>query len=122
MKIHDFQRHIQQQVLGPLYLILGEESFFRDKALDLLELADLEEGNEDGSVRSTTDDEMVTQRLQLLVHALSSPPLPELRPNDKLTQFDNAIHENSEAHDQEAHHEDACTNRHRIDFVVAYGT
>ena len=36
MKIQDLSRHIQQQDPTPLYLLLGEEAYFRDQALDQL--------------------------------------------------------------------------------------
>ncbi len=39
MKVQDFQRQIQSQSLAPLYLIIGEEPFFRDQALELFRLA-----------------------------------------------------------------------------------
>jgi DNA polymerase-3 subunit delta len=39
MNVQDLQRHIKQDDLAPLYLILGEESYFRDQALDVLRQA-----------------------------------------------------------------------------------
>ncbi len=39
MNVHDLQRQITQQGLAPLYVLLGEEPYFCDHALDLLRLA-----------------------------------------------------------------------------------
>ena len=39
MNVQDLQRHIKQHGPAPLYLILGEESYFRDQALDVLRQA-----------------------------------------------------------------------------------
>jgi DNA polymerase-3 subunit delta len=39
MNVQDLQRHIQQEEPASLYLILGEESYFRDQALNLLKQA-----------------------------------------------------------------------------------
>ena len=52
MKVHDLQRQIVQQGLAPLYLIIGEEPYFRDQALDVLRLVNQDEeggGASDGS-------------------------------------------------------------------------
>lgn len=47
MNVLDLQRHIAQQGPTPLYLILGEESYFRDQALDMLREAYLDGGSRD---------------------------------------------------------------------------
>ena len=38
MNIQDLKRQIQSKALAPLYMIIGEEPYFRDQALDLLRL------------------------------------------------------------------------------------
>lgn len=43
MNVHDLQRQITQQGLAPLYVILGEEPYFGDQALELLRLAQQDE-------------------------------------------------------------------------------
>ena len=42
MNVQELLRHIKQQGLSPLYLILGEESYFRDQALEALSQTDHE--------------------------------------------------------------------------------
>jgi len=56
MNVHDLQRHIKQQGPTPLYLILGEESYFRDQALDLLGRDHQERGSRDVADGSTSDE------------------------------------------------------------------
>ncbi len=57
MKVHDLSRHIQQQGPTPLYLLLGEESYFRDQALDLLrQSAQVTEGHDAASSGSRADE------------------------------------------------------------------
>lgn len=59
MKVQDLSRHIQQQEAALLYLLLGEESYFRDQALDLLRQAPqvTDSGNvADGSTSDETPD------------------------------------------------------------------
>ena len=53
MNVQDLSRHIKQQGLRRLYLILGEESYFRDRALDLLRHVQQEESRCDGEDRLT---------------------------------------------------------------------
>ena len=45
MNIQDLQRHVTQEKLSPLYAILGDESYFRDRALKILQRVH-EEGND----------------------------------------------------------------------------
>ena len=58
MNVQDFQRQIQSQSLAPLYLIIGEEPFFRDQALESFSLAAQQEEEHhdeaDGSSKSET--------------------------------------------------------------------
>ncbi len=44
MNIQDLQRHVTQVELAPLYVILGDEAYFRDQALKILQRVN-EEGN-----------------------------------------------------------------------------
>ena len=44
MKVHELHSQITRQGLSPLYLVMGEEPFFRDQALAILRLAG-QEGN-----------------------------------------------------------------------------
>ena len=39
MKIHDLQSQINRHGLSPLYLVIGEEPYFRDQALSMLRVA-----------------------------------------------------------------------------------
>ena len=36
MKVHELQRQITRQGLAPLYLVIGEEPYFRDHALKVI--------------------------------------------------------------------------------------
>ncbi len=57
MNVQDFQRQIQSKAQAPLYLIVGEEPYFRDQALDRLQaIMQDEEGREgaDGSIPDET--------------------------------------------------------------------
>ncbi len=56
MKVHDLPRQVAQQGLAPLYLIIGEEPYFRDKALDVLRLVNQEEESRDESDGSTPSE------------------------------------------------------------------
>lgn len=56
MNVQDLQRHIKQQGSSPLYLIQGEESYFRDQALDVLRRAFQDEDSGDVSERSMSDE------------------------------------------------------------------
>lgn len=47
MNVQDLQRQIQQKGLASLYLILGEEHYFRDQALDVLQRVHQGEGGRD---------------------------------------------------------------------------
>ena len=57
MKIQDFVRHIKQKESAPLYLILGEEAYFRDQALELLHRAH-QEGERPERADTPTSDEV----------------------------------------------------------------
>ncbi len=59
MNVQDLQRHIIQQGLSPLYLIMGEEPYYRDYALNLLKQASQYEersSDRDGSSNSDESD------------------------------------------------------------------
>ena len=65
MNVYDLQRQIKQDGLALLYLVIGEESYFRDLALDLLGHAGLDEEGCGGLPNATSataptasDDEM----------------------------------------------------------------
>ena len=61
MNVQDFQRQIQSQSLAPLYLIIGEEPFFRDQALELFSLAAQQEEHDDGADGSSTNEASMFQ-------------------------------------------------------------
>ena len=56
VNIQELQRHIKQNATAPLYLILGEEAYFRDQALEMLRLA-----NQDAA-SSDVSDELVPDK------------------------------------------------------------
>ncbi len=56
MNVQDFQRQIKSQSLAPLYLIIGEEPFFRDHVLELFRLAAQNEEHHDVADGSTPDE------------------------------------------------------------------
>ena len=56
MKIQDLQHHIKQKESVPLYLILGEESYFRDQALDALRQAPQDGIGRDKAEESSLDE------------------------------------------------------------------
>jgi len=53
MKVHELQRQVVQQGLAPLYLVIGEEPYFRDQALDVLRLVNQDEESGDASDGAT---------------------------------------------------------------------
>jgi len=56
MKVHELQGQIIRQGPAPLYLVLGEEPYFRDQALDLLRLVNQDKESRDGSDRSAPSE------------------------------------------------------------------
>ena len=56
MNVQDFQRQIKSQSLAPLYLIIGEEPFFRDQVLELFRLAAQNEEHHDVADGSMSDE------------------------------------------------------------------
>ncbi len=56
MNVQDLQRHTKQDGLAPLYLILGEEAYFRDQALDVLRQAHFEGDSRDAADGSPSDE------------------------------------------------------------------
>ena len=56
MKFHDLQRQVAQQGLAPLYLLIGEEAYFRDQALDMLRFVNQDEKSGDASDESTPSE------------------------------------------------------------------
>jgi DNA polymerase-3 subunit delta len=56
MKVHDLHRQILRQGLSPLYLVIGEEPYFRDQALTLLRLAGQKGGTPESSGPSIAAD------------------------------------------------------------------
>jgi DNA polymerase-3 subunit delta len=56
MNLQDLQRHIKQEEAAPLYLILGEESYFRDQALDALRQAYQDKNGRDEADQSASDN------------------------------------------------------------------
>jgi len=58
MKIHELQSQITRQGLAPLYLVIGEEPYFRDQALDLLRLTNPDQEHHQASEDSTAGGEL----------------------------------------------------------------
>ncbi len=56
MNVQEFQRQINSQALASLYLIIGEEPYFRDQALDLLQVAAQAEEHHDVADGSMPDE------------------------------------------------------------------
>ncbi|MDT3777450.1 DNA polymerase III subunit delta [Nitrospira sp. MA-1] len=56
MKVHELQSQINRQGLSPLYLVIGEEPYFRDQALSILRAAGQETDGSKLSDHSTTND------------------------------------------------------------------
>lgn len=56
MKVHELQSQINRQGLSPLYLVIGEEPYFRDQALSVLRVAGQEKDGSESSNISTTND------------------------------------------------------------------
>ena len=56
MNVQDLQRQITQKGLSPLYVLLGEEPYFCDQALELLRVAKQEEESSGMSGGATTSD------------------------------------------------------------------
>lgn len=56
MKVHELHSQITRQGLSPLYLVIGEEPYFRDQALAILRLADQEGHSPELSGESRTND------------------------------------------------------------------
>ncbi|GJL69224.1 MAG: DNA polymerase III subunit delta [Nitrospirales bacterium] len=56
MKVHELQNLINRQGLSPLYLVIGEEPYFRDQALSILRAAGQETDASKLSDHSTTND------------------------------------------------------------------
>ena len=50
MKVHELAPHLKRDGLGPLYLVMGEEAYFRDQALNILRRAA-------GSLKATEAEE-----------------------------------------------------------------
>lgn len=56
MKVHELQSQISRHGLSPLYLVIGEEPYFRDQALSILRAAGQEEDASTSSGHSTAHD------------------------------------------------------------------
>jgi DNA polymerase-3 subunit delta len=55
MKVHEFHSHLTRQGLSPLYLVIGEEPYFRDQVLALLRLAGQEGNTRESSGERASD-------------------------------------------------------------------
>ncbi len=60
MNVQELQRHVRQKGLSPLYLILGEEPYFRDYAFNVLKQAsqDEEPGSDSDRVTEVEESDM----------------------------------------------------------------
>ncbi|HSF08574.1 MAG TPA: DNA polymerase III subunit delta [Nitrospirales bacterium] len=56
MKVHELQSQINRHGLSPLYLVIGEEPYFRDQALSILRAAGQETDPSQSSDHSTAHD------------------------------------------------------------------
>lgn len=56
MKVHELQSQISREGLSPLYLVIGEEPYFRDQALSILRVAGQENDGSESTNNSTTND------------------------------------------------------------------
>lgn len=56
MKVHELQNQITRQGLSPLYLVIGEEPYFRDKALAILRLAGQERDLSESMGKSSANE------------------------------------------------------------------
>ena len=56
MKVHELHRQITRQGLSPLYLVIGEEPYFRDQALAILRTAGQEGRSQESSGESNAND------------------------------------------------------------------
>jgi len=56
MKVHELRSQITRQGLSPLYLVMGEEPYFRDQALSILRVAGQEGSASESSGESNAND------------------------------------------------------------------